>query len=573
VGTTDGAIYHFDGGTFEFRTVVGDAVVRILATETRVLAATTSSLFEKQIDGSWQESDVPIEVIRDLEVSPNGTLYLVGSRPTEVGSETGVLLMDDGAGWQDETDALLSESQARPHVINAVLIEGDDDIWVGGGRSDRLRKYAFLSRYDGIEWTTQHWGARNYITALARAGGELVVGSSDGLLRWTGSALEQTALPGEYVVELAALHDKHVFAVTASALFLFDGDDWTAVDSIDQGSTGIQLWVPEPWRAYYGSGTRLQRFDGIGVSELDHEVFLDRAANGAFASARTANGLYQLKDEQWTPICEGLDCPALINNSWPRGLDDVFVLHVQPQSPADPDYTILHTAGGASFTTVAGPFPLQHQSRGTITGAGDTLFVWVAGAFGSGVAVAVDGTVEIHDTLVNDVWAASEVEAFSVGQDGTIDHYLAGTWTTMDSPTTGELLAVTGSSPTDVWAVTRDELIHYDGSTWAIAEGAGARMTVFGGSNGIMSSWGTKSAYLDASGWQTISLPVPSVLDSTGIAGISKSHINVINKFEPTAIYHRYRPWDGCATIEEDCADRIDDDCDGYLDQHDSDCN
>jgi len=74
------------------------------------------------------------------------------------------------------------------------------------------------------------------------------------------------------------------------------------------------------------------------------------------------------------------------------------------------------------------------------------------------------------------VWAASESDAWVVGDHGTILHWNGVRWTSVRSGTTASLTDIWGSGPNDVWAVSTasersivgdsGSVIHWDGTAW-----------------------------------------------------------------------------------------------------------
>jgi len=65
------------------------------------------------------------------------------------------------------------------------------------------------------------------------------------------------------------------------------------------------------------------------------------------------------------------------------------------------------------------------------------------------------------------VWAADSVNAFAVGEQGTILRRGSSGWVAEPSSTTSQLWSVMGSSATSVWAVgTGGQLLQRSGTTW-----------------------------------------------------------------------------------------------------------
>jgi hypothetical protein len=290
------------------------------------------------------------------------------------------------------------------------------------------------------------------------------------------------------------------------------------------------------------------------------------AANGAAAAGFGGGGLFQLVNESWLAICDG-DCPSM-HGVWPRDLDDLFVA----VASGAPDFGIeVHHWTPSTGLVLYAPTADIDQATISMTGHGDTVFI--VNSPGGDVGVATPGTMNVHESSLRAVAPVSDTEAFAVGDDGLIEHFQDGTWTTMASPTTGHLSAVVALGPSNAWAVGGFELVHFDGSAWTIVEdGAGAASNLASGATGeLVSNFGSSwAAYYDGTGWLRIGLPIPGF--GMRDVGLTRARITTIIGNGPTHIYHRYRPWTGCAATETVCDDRVDDDCDGYLDHHDSDC-
>ena len=66
------------------------------------------------------------------------------------------------------------------------------------------------------------------------------------------------------------------------------------------------------------------------------------------------------------------------------------------------------------------------------------------------------------------IWGSSATDVFAVGSGGTILHYNGSAWSAMNSGTANQLSAIWGSSATDVFAVgLYGTILHYDGTAWS----------------------------------------------------------------------------------------------------------
>jgi len=71
------------------------------------------------------------------------------------------------------------------------------------------------------------------------------------------------------------------------------------------------------------------------------------------------------------------------------------------------------------------------------------------------------------------VWASGPRDVFAVGDGGAILHFDGGSWSRMSVPTDRQLVAVSGRSANDVYALAQSsndreapQLLHYDGKAW-----------------------------------------------------------------------------------------------------------
>ena len=86
---------------------------------------------------------------------------------------------------------------------------------------------------------------------------------------------------------------------------------------------------------------------------------------------------------------------------------------------------------------------------------------------------------------ITDVWASSRSDVWAVGDDAIIAHYDGGAWgrTIAGSPFKS---SIWGSGPSDVYALSTFDLVHYDGSSWTEID-----LDAFGGDGQV---WGTSAS-------------------------------------------------------------------------------
>jgi hypothetical protein len=153
--------------------------------------------------------------------------------------------------------------------------------------------------------------------------------------------------------------------------------------------------------------------------------------------------------------------------------------------------TILHY-DGATWSTVAG-------------GSGSTLFgIWLFGIWGSSasniwaVGFEAGGTPALlhydganwstvpspsSSTNYSSVSGSSASVVWVADADGFVSHYDGTSWSIVSTGTTRPLTAVWASSPSDVWAVGFEGMFHYNGVSWAPVAGMSGEFLALSGTS------------------------------------------------------------------------------------------
>lgn len=174
--------------------------------------------------------------------------------------------------------------------------------------------------------------------------------------------------------------------------------------------------------------------------------------------------------------------------------------------------------------------------------AGDEVLHYDGATFtASNVATptGLDGLTAIWATGTNDVWA--------VGDDAIIAHYTGTTWQRMQAGSPFKS-SIWGSGPSDVYALSTFELLHYDGSTWTEVELDG------GGGGGDGQVWGTSASdvwlmagddtvwHFDGGAWSPTEF---ALSDLNTVWGTSPN--NVWAAGTPGSVVHYTGSWDSVA--------------------------
>ena len=97
---------------------------------------------------------------------------------------------------------------------------------------------------------------------------------------------------------------------------------------------------------------------------------------------------------------------------------------------------------------------------------------------GEGALVAVSGT------SVNDVWAVGWYGMQSGKKRGLVEHFDGSNWSVQSNTINEPLISVSEASPTDVWAVGKS-IWHWDGATWRSMRGAAPGRGIYHYANAI----------------------------------------------------------------------------------------
>ncbi|MDQ6693962.1 MAG: S-layer homology domain-containing protein [Chloroflexota bacterium] len=261
---------------------------------------------------------------------------------------------------------------------------------------------------------------------------------------------------------LAAISANDVYAVGSGGILHWDGAQWSLVHTGNYSAvaalTSTDVWVwgsddvavgPKHW-----DGTTWTRFPSP-ISNYNAHIYAITmgASNRAWATGEFPfNGTYNLPIYYWD------------GTSW---INTLCCLSGQPQpSPLTPQ------GGGCE--------PYSLNTGAMATGPDN---VWMVGTTGSSYPCStasptlvhcVDGTcqpssgIEANQSMSkagpSDLWSVGTL----ISNTSQIARYTSdGAWSAISSPNIAALLGVSGSSPTDVWAVGAGGFLHYNGAQWS----------------------------------------------------------------------------------------------------------
>jgi hypothetical protein len=299
--------------------------------------------------------------------------------------------------------------------LTSVWTSGANDVWVAAGPA--------ALHWDGSTWENFDTGTQGFsFSALSGTGPSDVwatavgVDGSSAILHWSGAAWSVSfSVPKgtDEPVGIWASASNDVWAVGGALIEHFDGISWSTITSIG-GSSFAHL------SAIWGSGRDDLWAVGGAVSSDPAVILHWNGKSWSFVASPAFDSPY-------------FHSPYYLTAVWGTG-------------PAD----VWSVGADLSYDAVAIHWDGLHWS------AVDGL-----GALGAPLGAAA-------------VWGSSSSDVWIVGPDfdgrgpGGIAHWNGAKWSSVATPTTPALRAITGTSATDAWAVgDLGVLLHWNGTAWA----------------------------------------------------------------------------------------------------------
>src|SRR6266571_71861 len=424
------------------------------------------------------------------------------------GDPTGVLPEGLALSSGDEQSGVAGQPLPQPLVVTVAdgsgrAVEGARIRWevISGGGTISLFTYADAAGrasamwYLGVVGRTQT--ARASVSTVTDAQGEAVV---TWVLGPTVGAQTATAtVPGLSSAPLT---------FTAMATPAANTLTWAT----KQLPAGNYIWASSPTDVWVvGGGGTIRHFNGASWELLtsgttsDLRVVWGNSASDVYAGGNGGTILHY-DGASWTPVA-GTPSDA-IYSIWTSSPNDVFAVgHTglwhsdgsvwtkQVDTPSSPGNCPLTAVWGSSGRdvwaighvrlhydgTTWGSVPrilCSYTSWTGVRGSGpsDVFFIGTDISFNGctrgggcpyvGFIYQYDGTswqsklsMREYGYAFNDVWVASSAEVVVVGANGLILHSDGTRWRRESSGTTQSIVAVTGSSARDVWAITSSGLV------------------------------------------------------------------------------------------------------------------
>ncbi len=509
----DGVVLHRDSSGWQ---IVADAPV---AQYTAVWAASPTAVF-------CATRDHQVQWWNGLTWQALGTLDTVA-----VVTITGTSASDL---WITKFDASLwhwdGASWTQPPLVgkfSSVAALAPDAVWVAGATT--TFSAGLIEYWNGQVWTTTSTPNITYSTIVAEGPHDLwaCIGGG-GLAHFDGTSwvADMFTIDGEPPVGLAMFGTGEVVAVSDHGpVYRFTGQEYAEFTGSPGGSNSA-IWSSTGEDIFLANGTVIYRFDGLGfVSTFTPgdliEQLWGRSATDVWAVSQAH--LYHYNGT-WTTVTTGV--AGTYSHIWDAAANDAWlftntgVYHVGSATAHLPSVT--------TWSSVSG------------TGTGD---VWAVGGqptsalyHWNGLAWSAFAGVPISQPIAVGVIGS---DVFLTAADGMVAHWNGTTWTMASLLTVHPLTMVAAIAADDVVVASDLELFHFDGTRWSPIRPAH-----------------------DTS---------QSVNTIVGLTSPSAGHIHMLllNSYVEDLV--RTRPW-VCRAHETNCNDGIDDDCDGLIDQQDSDC-
>jgi photosystem II stability/assembly factor-like uncharacterized protein len=426
--------------------------------------------------GSWVEVD-PIdmrgEFIKDIDmVSPSSGWLVTGYRAFQY----------NGSVWQEKSQGLGSDGL----YVNYVSAVSADDVWgLGYVFNPHTNCCGRISHWDGSSWTaagpaipfTTHFTDIEMINATDGwtvgfdypGGGEP---TTPVLYHYNAGTWSSVAMPTDVgrLIDVAIASPTDIWfigydTVGTHKLYRYSGGTWSSF-AIVQGFVPISLFMLDSSQGWVVTPYSIMHWDGTSWSVeyniTDTAIYdISGAAGKVWAVGMADTILGRPGSGPWVQERGGPTTNALYS---------VYTLSTDDAWAVGDGGVIAHYTGG-TWQPVASP-------------STDALFDVQMLSPTDGYAVGVeailkwDGTswlrVATPPAPLRGVYMLGSGEGWAVGEDGAIWNASGGTWSSVASPTMGDLSAIAMDSSSHGWAVgsaTVPEgvvpvLLEYTGGNW-----------------------------------------------------------------------------------------------------------
>lgn len=524
--TEEGSIWRFNGTTWQDLPSGGfNGLVGIWGSDTNDVYAVGGNGDILHYDGrSWlKETSGTTNSLAGVSGSSSTDVYAVGN--------AGTILHFNGSAWSVMADTAHQN-------FASVWVATTTAVYATGSLGQ-------LWKWDGVIWAKlgglasptncfSVWASSATNVFAACAGGVLL--HYDGTTVTTISSGQLNALNAVWGAD-----STHIYAVGDNGTVLHStdgGGSWPAITNSFSGNL-LSAWGLNATTFYAGGaqGT-IQQSNGttLSISFQEHTDALNSVWGTAVGNAYAVGGngvVVHYDGTSWTTAAT-LGA-SFLNSVWGSASNDIYAVGAGVPAPRvviyhstngttwTPDSVTLATGDGnlnavwgASSTSLyavgdGGVIVHGHAGSWTAQSSGttdDLLGTWgtsdndawaVGGTISDGVILHYNGTSWSPSTTdsnaVNGVWAFDASHVFAVTSGGSILTFNGSTWSKVAHISPTPLVAIWGTSATDVYAAGGATLLHYNGSAWTVQSTGISSATL-----SLLSVWGSSSTDVIAVG-------------------------------------------------------------------------
>lgn len=377
------------------------------------------------------------------------------------------LLHWDGASWSAPTTTI-----SNPNAL-------------GGTSGTNVLVYDFASAniqaWDGANWTTRALPGSNWrpITFGGDAAATIAVSTTGSIAKWLGSAWGIVDAGTHAANAALVLDSTHVVVAQDSAVSFWDGSMWTTHNppvaanwATIAGRSFDDIWVSASFARYHWDGASWTAA-AIGADDTGEIAAIWEDPTGKPWAGYSDSEVRRYSGTSWDLLTAGLPNIAL---AYGTSESDIFVVT---------NKNVPSHWNGTAWTQTS--FPAGYVIR-DIWGAGPDDY-WIGAGKSDGpdadcIMIHWDGTS----------WTPSNPLRSQPDNDGLGDHSC--------------ILAVWGSSSTDVYATSAYYTFHFDGTSWSNLGAVAGGTDIFGTSaTDVNILNGTNLFHWNGSTWSTKTMP------------------------------------------------------------------
>jgi hypothetical protein len=551
----------------------------------------------------WATETSPVtnDLVGVTAIGP-GDAWAIGIDPTF--GRPGVVMHRDAAGWQVVTGAPAA-------VYNDVWAVAHDHVY-------------FATRdQDVLEWngtSFQPLGTLGAPVTIVRGTSTSDVWAVEGdgsLWHWNGASWTQAALTGT-VTSLVAVASDDVWAVGYGSAFAgmiahWDGSTWSAAfdPSLQYSSIAASgpkdAWVILPtgdslhfdgtsWSyvsiTFDGAGVTVVALgpgDAIGVTSSGFAYHYSGQAFAHYSLPTFGPGVGGIYSSSGADLYVALGT-GIYHPGYTYQLAKVYT------EPYNGSFTALGGSSASNIWALSLGGHVYHfdttWTEQTAPGGSLDGVIWVGpsdvwtfspGVAHHGPAPWTDYTsfppstfFSVSGSTASDVWAIQQpLSVTSMG--AKLWHWNGASWTEVVPPRT-DLSAVGARAPNDVFVATRsDHVLHWDGTTWTdvtVPTLHALRWIEPMAADDVFAASDYDIVHFDGTRWSRVRPDLDPTANGNEISAVTSSgpgHLQFVHAQNNVRDLIRTQPW-VCRASETNCNDGMDDDCDGKIDQLDSDC-